>query len=257
MHFGDAGYVTIGERGTNDSDVLALHGSQGIELQDKTTVLGNLYLNAGTVGSATATYIRVESTINGDNNNAGIYSSSTGSSGCGVYGTGTRMGVFGNGGTWGVNGQSVSGTGVYGYTWQGTAAVHGVSDGVNGTGVYGQANGTGGVGVYGSANSSSGYGGYFFNANSSGNALRVDGTILLNGGVRLDSASVGPTNGNAFTVSGGQVAIDSSSNPPMLRLGGTLRLRWDSTNGYIYFDKFITGSGWSTLSWNAANLRFQ
>ncbi|GBU21086.1 hypothetical protein R80B4_00975 [Fibrobacteres bacterium R8-0-B4] len=77
MQYGDGTYVTVGEKGTTDTDTLALHGSSGIELQDATSILGALKLNLGagvlktdsagnvsviSTGSSTTTFLRNDGT---------------------------------------------------------------------------------------------------------------------------------------------------------------------------------------------------
>ena len=89
-----------------------------------------------------ATWINGSSATGG----GGLVVNETGANSDGVAGQAVHTGVFGTGGTYGVEGVTSTGTGVYGNTFA-----------ENQNGVYGHANNTTGSGVYGQ-NDSTGYG---------------------------------------------------------------------------------------------------
>jgi hypothetical protein len=103
---------------------------------------GALLLGCSNNTATDPTWINDSSTSGG----GGLVVNETGANSDGVVGQAVEIGVFGVGGTYGVEGVTSTGTGVYGNTFA-----------ANQNGVYGHANNTTGSGAYGQ-NDSTGYG---------------------------------------------------------------------------------------------------
>jgi hypothetical protein len=118
------------------------------------TMSGNNGLTAAILGNTTAT---------GNGSTIGVQGNSLTNRGYGIFGTANYAGVYGQGGTYGILGNSTGGFGTYGGSVF-SDGIHGLSTNGNGVygiggsnGVYGQTSGGSAVGVSG-VNTVSGYG---------------------------------------------------------------------------------------------------
>jgi len=189
------GYGVLGTAGTNGDGVAGFssgtgagvfgssgstgYGVEGVASSSGTGVAGfsstsdGVYGNSGSGDgvhgfspSASRSGVWGENTgggygVSGSSTGSGIGVSGSSSSGLGVSGIGVT-GVFGNGGTYGVDGYSASGDGVYGHS--GGNGVHGESSSSSQSGVWGD-NAGGGPGVSGSSSGGPGVSGSSSNGN--------------------------------------------------------------------------------------------
>lgn len=161
--------------------------------------------------------------------------SSTNNNGVGVKGTH-------EGGGYGVYGNSLTGTGVYGIT-QGSSSsgygVQGQAGQTSGVGVYGHAFGANGVGVWGKADQSTGSGGYFQNTAVGGNALVTSGKVRFQGnGAGINKVLVS-------TDANGTAEWKDITKNEILKLSAAAFSPHLSTNGYVMGSQGIslTGTG--------------